>query len=338
VFRYIQTEDFAFRTRIDLPLYTSGRIRHGIDAAQAQRNSAELQVAIFRSDLKLRVAEEFVAVLRAQRDVEVARSDVRSLESHLRDVEMLFLHDRVPRNDLLAAKVAFSNARQREIQTINRVDVTRAAYNRRLGRPLTARYELAELQPTEIDEDLETLTLRAVSIRPEMASLSAQARTLQQRGEAVRARNRPQIGLHGQYAFRENRFQTPQGIASLGVGLSWDALDGGRRRYESGALLEQATGLLRLREDLESKIRLEVRRAWLEVQEARKRIEVTREAIEYADENLRITRESYSLGSGTNTDVLDAIRRRAETNRNHFHATYDLVLATMRLRRAVWEL
>ncbi|MHC4178617.1 MAG: TolC family protein, partial [Planctomycetota bacterium] len=137
VFPFAQDENFAFRTKVNLPLYTSGRILHGIAAAADNVTSAELKVEDSTNDLKLRVAEEYVEVLRAQRDVEVTRCNVRSLESHARDVELLFRHGQVPRNDLLAAQVALSNARQRAIQARNRLDAGRAAYNRRLGRSLT---------------------------------------------------------------------------------------------------------------------------------------------------------------------------------------------------------
>ena len=338
VFPYAQDENFAFRTKVDLPLYTSGRIGHGIAAAAANVTSAELEVQDSTSNLKLRVAEEYVGVLRAQRDVEVTQSNVRSLEAHARDVELLFRHDQVPRNDLLAAQVALSNARQRAIQAANLLDASRAAYNRRLGRPLTAAVRIAELPLERVEGDVEGLTARGLGKRPQIARLAAQVAALRNQAVSLRAKNRPQFGLWGQYAFEENRFRTPEGIASVGVGVTYDVFDGGRNRHQAAALLQRAEGLMRLRADLESMIALEVRRAWLDTRETRRRLEVTSEAIQRAEENLRVARKRYLAGMGISTEVLDAESLRTETRRNHDNATYDAVLAVLRLRHATGEL
>ncbi len=337
-FPYAQDENFGFRTKIDLPLYTSGRIGHGIAAASASVVSAELQVEDSKNDLKLRVAEEYVEVLRAQREIEVAESNVRSLEAHARDVELLFRHDQVPRNDLLAAQVVVSNARQRAIQAATRLDASRAAYSRRLGRPLTSAVRIAELPLEHVEEGVEGLTARALGKRPELARLAAEVGGLRDQAISLRAKNLPQFGLWGQYAFEENRFQDPEGIASMGVGLTCNVFDGGRNRYQAAALTHRAEGLVRLRADLESTIALEVRRAWLDIRETRLRLEVTSEAIQRAEENLRVARKRYVAGMGISTEVLDAEALRTETYRNHDNASYDAVLAVLRLRHATGDL
>ena len=338
VFRYAQNENAAFFAKADLPLYTSGRIRHGIDAAAANVTSATFELAKYHSDLKMSVAEEYIMVLRAQREVEVTQSAVRSLEAHARDVEMLLEQKQVPRNDLLAAQVALSHAQQRAIRANNHLDASRAAYNRRLGRPLTSAVRIAELPVEMMAGDVETLTARALRTRPAVAGLSAQIHALRYQAAGLRARNRPQAELRGEYVFEENRFRSPEGIAAVGVGVSWNLFDGGRNRYEAAALSQRAESLSRTQADLESVIALEVRRAWLDVHETRRRLTVTLQACQRADENLRVARKRYSVGVGTNTEVLDAETLRTETYRNHYNATYDAILAVLRLRHATGEL
>jgi outer membrane protein len=284
------------------------------------------------------VAGEYVAVLRAQREVEVAESSLRSLQAHAYDVDMLFDHGQVPRNDLLAAQVALSDASQRMIQAANLLDTSRATYNRRLGRPLTAEVHLAEL-PEEVEaRDVEILTARALRARPELARLTRQIETLRHQAGSLRAQGGPQVELMGQYAFQENRFQTPEGITSVGVGLHWNLFDAGRSCHEARAASAQAEALARLRADAESTIRLEVRRAWLDIQETERRVAVTREALQQAEENLRVARERYAAGAGTNTEVLDAETLRTRTYQNHYNATYEVALARLRLRHATGQL
>ncbi len=337
-FPYSQDESFAFRTNVDLPLYTSGRIRHGIAAADARLSSEQLGLEQSAMDLKLRVAADYVAVLRAQREVELAETAVRSLESHLRDVTLLFEHEQVPANDLLAAQVSLADARQGAIQAHNQLDGARAGYNRRLGRALDAPVHVAERAPRRVPEDLPTLTGRALQRRPALSERKAQARALDHRARSVMAETRPQVELRGEYAFEENRYRSPEGITAVGVGVSWNALDFGRSRHEAASLSDGAERARRLVAELESAIALEVRRAWLRVEETRRRLQVTAEAIQQAEENLRVARERYNLGMGISTEVLDAEKLRTRAYRNHDNATYDAVLAELRLRHATGEL
>ena len=73
-------------TTASIPLYTGGRLLKTVDSArhslQAQRTE-EVRTAI---DLKLTVAEAYVGVLRAKRNLDTARSNVEQLASFARDV------------------------------------------------------------------------------------------------------------------------------------------------------------------------------------------------------------------------------------------------------------
>jgi outer membrane protein len=335
---YGQREAFAFRGIVELPLYTSGRIARGIDAAAADASAAALEVDKSRMDLRLAVAEEYVAVLYAQRDVELAQSTVRSLESHARDVRQLFDHERAPKNDLLAAEVALSNARQQAIQADNHLDVCRAAYNRRLGRPLANPVSIAELPPSDADMDLERLMARAAERRPESAILSARARAVESQADGALASRLPQVNLQGEYAFEENRYQATEGIAAVGVGVGWNVFDSGRRSHQATELRQRAESLRRDRADVESTIQLDVRRAWLDVQETKRRVEVARQSLEQAEENLRVARNRYMAGLSISTEVLDAETLRTQAHANHFSAIYGAALASLRLRHATGDL
>ena len=338
VFPYAQNENAAFRCGVEIPLFTSGAIEHGIDAARENVNSAELEAEQSARDLKMRVAEEYVAVLRAQRDVEVTETSVRSLASHADDVAKLFEHGQVPRNDLLAAQVALSNAKQEVIRAQHGLDSSRAAYNRRTGRPLAAMVRIEELPVTPTEGMLDELTSQALRARREPARIAAEIHSLRHLAARFHSQNRLQINLRGEYAYEENRFRIPDGIASLGVGASWNVFDGGKNRYQAAALERRADGLVRVKKDLESRIALQVRRAWLDVRETSQRLTVASEAIERARENLRVARGRYKAGTAISTEVLDAESLRAQAYRNHDHANYDAVLAALRVHHATGQL
>ena len=81
-----------------------------------------------------------------------------------------------------------------------------------------------------------------------------------------------------------------------------------------------------------------MRQAWLGIDEARQRVEVNARAAEQAEENLRIARERYTTGLGTQTQLLGAESLRVQALRNRDDATLDASLARLRLARAVGAL
>jgi outer membrane protein TolC len=284
------------------------------------------------------VAEAYVGVLRARQVAAVARQSHENMLAHERDVAQMYEHEMVPQTDLLAAQVARAQARHREIQAQSELDQASARFNRQLGRSLAAEVRLEELPLAALYDDVELLTARAWSNRPELSSLAAQAESLRRQAEAIRAAHAPQVELRGSYAFAENDFQTPEGIAAASVVLQYNVFDAGRKRYAAEADSLSADRVLALLEDEKLQIALEVRQVWLAAREARSRIEVTRDAVKQAVESLRVSRLRYSQGVGTNTEVLDAETRHVETTRDHQFAVYDYVLAVIRLQYATGDL
>ena len=329
---------YSYRGTLSVPLYTSGRLTRGVDAAQAGVHAARQDEARSVLDLKLRVGELYIAVLRAQRGVEVAEKHVQSLDAHAQDVANRFHQGLVAKNDLLAAQVALADARQRAIQAHSALDLARASYNRQLGRALDAPVALDELEPPTADADPATLTARALQQRPELAGLQAQSASLREQAASERAASQPQVFLSGGYKYEENRYQLNPGIWSAMLGLKWDLFDGGIARHQAGAMLERAEAAQQQRDDLASLIALQVRQATLEVTETRARMAVGREALAQSEENLNVAKSRYRAGLATNTVVLDAETQRTQAYSNYYNALYDAALASLHLRYAVGDL
>lgn len=320
------------------PIYTFGRISHGIHAAQEGVQAHQAEVNRTELDVKLNVAELYVTVLRTARLGEVAESKVVSLTAHNQSVTGFFDNGAVSKNDLLAARVALADARQQAFQVRNGLQLAQAAYNRALGRPLTTPVQLAELHDDGRLGDLEQLTQLALSRRPELAGLAAQARALREQSASEQAKRLPQLGLMGGYIYQENQYLDPNGVAALAMIGEWNVLDSGRKRNQAAALCEKAEAVSRLYREAESQIGLEVRQRWLDLQTARERVAVARQATAQADENLRVARDRYQQQAGTNTEVLDAETLRLQAYTNLYGSSYETVLAGLRLRRAAGDL
>lgn len=333
-----QRDSASYRAMATLPLYTGGRITRGIDAATADMDAAKLGETTDAQDLKLRVADAYVSILRAGRMLKVTESHVVSLEAHARDVDNLHEQGMVAKSDLLSVRVALAGARQHKLQAANGLDLACAAYNRLLGRPLD--------QPVLLDDDLspETTTPepsgaleRAPARRTELAALTRRIDALRHQAAAVRETT-PQVALSGGYGYQENRYQVHPGQWMVMLGARWKLFDGGVTGHRANAVAHQVAALTAQRDELTSLIGLQVRQTWLDVQETRKRLVVTQSAIAQAEENLHVARDRYANGLSTHTEVLDAETLRTGSESNHANALSDAAMAGLRFKRATGEL
>ena len=192
----------------------------------------------------------------------------------------------------------------------------RTAYNRALGRKLTDPVNIAEPLDTQDPGSVDELTRMACAGRPEIAALSAQAQAFRAQAAEVRAKRAPQIAVSGGFLYQSDNYVDPNGIAGVALTAEWNVFDAGRSSHQTTALSQKSEALVRMRKDAESTIALEVRQRWLEVQTAKDRLEFARKATAQADENLRVVRDRYLQGLGTNTEVLDAETLRAQAYMN----------------------
>jgi outer membrane protein TolC len=333
-----QSEFFLGGVRATQPLYTFGRISSAIDAAGAEVTAAVADEVRTELDVKLQVASAYVGVLQAQRLVEVADSGVTSLELHEKVVTNLVDQGVGIRANLLAVQVALANARQLQLQMRNLQTVAEAAYNRALQRPLDSPVQIEDLtQPTQ-QYGLEPAIQQALGQRPEIGFLSAKVRGLRSLAASVHAGSKPQVVLDGGFSYIENKFLDNETFNDVTVMAEWNFWDSGRKRHRTAQLEQSAEALLRRRSNVESHIMLQVKKAWHDLDSAQQQVAVNRTSLDSADENLRVSKNRYRQGAGTNTEVLDAQSLRTQAYSNYYRSLYDSVLAEMTLLRAIGTL
>jgi len=344
-------------TALSVPLYSGGRLKHNVEAAAAQLGAQRAEEFRTALDLKLTVAEAYVGVLRAEKDLAVSDSNVARLSAFVRDVQNRTSEGLATLSDKLSAEVSLSNAQQDQIRTQKNLSAAWARYNRYLGRPLTATTRLSELSvpPASGDiDDLTSMTLRsrpelaaaseatiqaltadALHARPELAGLTEQARSLAEQAESARAGTRPEVTLNVGYTYIGLNGLSHQNFLTSLVAFNWTLGDAGATRHRTESLRGQERAALHRRADTAADIAVEVRSRWLDLAEARRRIPVTRQAITQAEENTRVLNGRYREGLSTYTQVLDGEALRVQTYSNYYAAVYDGVLAAFRLKRAV---
>lgn len=322
---------------VTIPVFTAGRISSGIDAATAQANAAHASSRRAQSTLKLAVAEAYISVLRTQRMQTASQSHVATVNKHVEDVQNLLNKGFVTRNDLLSTQVALADARQRNLQLSNAAAMARSAYNRLLGRKQEIAVDIVDIAPpsnNEMAPNLQTMVDAAIANRAELVQMDLQQSALNNQAASILSGIYPQLGVVGGWLKVQNRYLLDDHSWWVGVALKWNAFDGGLIRHQASQIRSMANSAAEMRENFTDLVELQVRQAWLALNEASARIELVEQALSQADESLRLTRERYRLGLGPNSDVLDAETRRVQAYSNRDNAVYDHSLARLRLQHA----
>ncbi len=328
--------------RVSLPIFSGGALAANIASAAATRDSRNRAAAATVAAIKLGVAEAYVGVLRAQSALDVARSATASLRSHARDVEDMRRSGAVPTNDYLAAAVSLADAEQRELQADRGLAIAKAGYNRTVGRSLDAPVVIEPMEPgfsaLPTTTSLTELVANARASRAELASLDAAASAWTAKAAATQAGRRPQLTVSGGYTHLDNEVLNRRDYWSVALGVRWSPFDSGRTRETTTALLREADAVTAERNDRARTIELEITTAWHLRDAARARIDVAASAVQQAEENLRVVRDRYRNGEGTNTEALSAEALRTLSLGNLDSAHYDAILAELRLAHAAGRL
>ncbi len=348
-------------TFANLPIYTGGRLLRSIEAAGAQLGAQRTEEFRTALDLKLTVGEAYVGVLRARKNLEVARSNVEQLTSFAKDVSNRLEQGLAIRSDDLAAQVSLANARLAEIQSRTALKSAWATYNRYLCRPLTEVVPLEELtvlpkttdwramaeqaikdgEAETADSEGEVLELTAQALRALVPNWPAWPHRLAdwaRQSQATLAGIKPQVGFAMGFVYLGSNNLAPQGIGAATFYADWTITDCGATRRRAAAIQQQERAALRRRDDAADDVALQVRTRWLDLQQSRRKVPVARLAIIQAEENTHVITDRYRQHLSTYTEVLDAETRRVQSLNNLYNAIYDENLAMLRLRRAVGDL
>ncbi|PKN55164.1 MAG: hypothetical protein CVU56_22665, partial [Deltaproteobacteria bacterium HGW-Deltaproteobacteria-14] len=101
----------SLRLTADQPLFTGFGLSRGLDAARQGGEVVAASRAVDRADLRLRVEEAYLGLVRARRVVGVAEDSLRTLEAHALDVQRLVAGERATALDATRMRAQVASAR-----------------------------------------------------------------------------------------------------------------------------------------------------------------------------------------------------------------------------------
>jgi outer membrane protein len=321
------------------PIFTGGRLNAARKASQYSRDAQVQGNRALEEEVVFQVTRAYRTAQLAEAFQDVAVEAVELLKAHEHDVAILVEKGANPEIDLLRTRTELANARKELNGADNAVDLAYSALKNLLSMPLEESVRLTEalVRSPGPGADLSSLTELALSQRPELSAMDSKMAAAEQALKAARGEYLPTIALEGRYEYMEGDFRDLEGGDhwTIGVGAQLPLWNWGETAAKVREAKSQLVQVRIQRDKTTDRIRLEVRKAFLDLGKAEKNIEAAESALNTAKEAYRLARASYRAGEGTNTDVLDVRTALSRAEANHTQALFDYNVALAALHRAV---
>jgi len=322
------------------PLFTWGKIYRGHKQSRLNYRVVGEEYREVKNYLIFEVKRAFYDVLLAQQFVIIAKEAVEVTNSHYKTTKALYREGRVSDYDVSRAKVQLVNNQTKLIKANNNLKLAREGLIILLNAKLEEDWKVeGEFSLETRQADLADAITRALGERSEIRRLIIQEEIAKISIKLARAQNRPNIDFLANYQYtnpfynREEWGGTWNAILSLSFPLFNGFSDLGRVR-QAEARLEQVRIL---KSQLEERIRLEVKKAVFDMEEAKERIEAQKENVQVARANLRIAEERHQKGLMSEIEVRDAQLSLTQAETDYFQALYDYNVAGAFLDKATGE-
>ena len=302
----------------DLPLWRKWQAaKSGEQASDADRVSVREQVILV-------VVSQYLSCLRAGADVSAAASRVDLAQALYDQAADLQQHGAGTGLDTLRANVELQNERQRLLSAQTTEQTSLYGLARLLNIDSNQAIELGDalsfFQTPEIN--LQENVDAALAARPEMRSLNAREKALEEEKKATSESRLPTAQFVGSWDYLG--ISTSTGIPSYNYAVVFDVpiFTGGRIHAQNAKAELELLKIARERDDLRDEIALEVKTAAAELASARNEVDVANQGVSLAQEEVQQARDRFAAGVANNIEVISAQDALARANDNQIAALY----------------
>ncbi|WP_240486457.1 TolC family protein [Hyalangium minutum] len=315
-------------------VFTGFRRKNERMRAQAESQSAEAQLVGQRFTVELSVARSFFEALRAEELMTVAKARIERAREGVEAAERRLAVGSATRSDVLRSQLELNTAQESLLQLENQRLTSGLTLGRLVGTdgPVDPAPS-GPLEPTPIQSSREDIISSLVAQAPSVKSAEAAVLSADAGIGTARSQYYPTVRLSAGYDWFNQDFGFAGGRTSWSVrlGVSYPIFDGFQReggmiRATTAAEVSQAQLL-----DTRRAVRSEAERVMSQLALSEKRVTMARQAVEVAQEDLRVQQERYRLGATTILELLTSQAALVEAQNNLVSLRFDYLLSRSEL-------
>jgi outer membrane protein len=319
-------------------IYDFGRREYKVQISKEDLKTYQWTLRDTRLTVIDNIRQAYYGVLLAQRVVQVRREDLSRTQDHLRQAQGFYQVGLKAKIDVTQAEVTVITAQKALIQAENDVRVAWVTLSAAMGLDRPPEVTLKDdLETDRVQWKLEDLRTEALEKDPVLNRLRALISYWEAQVGEVKRENWPTLTATAKYGFNNGAgyLYNNDETWTIGFQLNFPIFSGFQIKYklaEFQATLSQA----RANEEAQKlTVVSNLQSQFLNQVLAEKQIEVAKEALRSATENLDLANGRYKAGVGSNLDVTDARGSYVQAENDYNQALYNYITARYKVFKAI---
>jgi outer membrane protein TolC len=296
--------DYQSSLTIEQPLFVK-KAFIGLDMSKTEARAKGKELSRKSEEIAFQVVKGSLMLASAKEYVHAVELGVKDAQEHKRIADLRYKNDLGQYADSLRASSALMEAMQKK----NIADKNVSLIKRSIGL-LLGKTESIDVDDPAINLPLNDLSVyvQAAETRNDLQAAQLRSENAKQNIQMAEAAYFPNIGMGGTYQFNDHN----QPFGSEGENwqvmafLRWDIFDGMKREYERAKAINLAAQAREQVSSMKKGVSYRIYEAYMNVQEARKNIELNQEALKTAEEGTRLLKLRYENGFSTMAELLNA--------------------------------
>ncbi len=346
----VPAQDTKFSTPVQPTGFLIGRVAQplsGLYKTHFNLNALNLSTALARQktraqrqDVVRNVKQLYYGIEQVQSSLAATHETVQLYQEVERLTKDYVEKQTALESELLQAEASLADVEQSELTLANQEAHQKEQLNDLLGRDV-----LIDFSVSAIDEelsipqaDLASMSKKALAERPEVQQARLKIQQSEQELRAKRAEYIPEISAEFNNITLLNYSSfLPGGTYSVGVSLSWEPFDWGRKKNEIAEKRVTVAQDKNTETSTERKVIMDVHDKYRQWQQSWSKLRATRLGQKAATENLRVDKNQYEVQAVLLKVVFQAQSTLAQANSEYQHALADYWSAKADLEHALGE-
>ncbi len=336
-------DNYSAKLSLSQPIFTGNRLSSTTELTEFNSLAAETDFSKDKNQLILDIKVAYWNYAKSLKVKETIEKNMVQVSARLQDLENLYDNGLATNNEVLKVRVQLSNIEILLIDAVNNIDISLYNLNNTLGIPVNTKLEpkaIIELKQPDIPK-LDDLIKASKQNRSDLKSLDYRIKS----GEAGITLSKsgwyPQLNFNANYLYANPNsrifpsVEKFKGTWDLGITLSYDLWNWKLTSYQTKQAEANLEQIKISKELTENNIDLEVSQNYKSLLSVTAKMKLTKETVEQAKENYRVTNEKYKSGLLLNSEVVDAETSLLLSEINNITTIADYLIVIARLEKSI---
>lgn len=288
------------------PIFAGGQIYNGNQLAKIGTRAAKLQETLAETEIRKNTETYYWLIVSLKEKLKTIDEAQKQVDAIRKDVEAAVDAGVAVKNDLLRVELEKKKLESNRVKVENGIAVAKLMLARQMNHD-NSDFELAEASLDNINppDDYKISANEAVERRAESKLLAIGREVAEKERSMERAKALPTVAV-GASLMYQNLLDDDAVNGVLFATVTVPISDWWSNSYSTAKFDLKAQKAAIDEAENKNLIKVDIKAKWNSLNESYKQIEISRDAVAQAEENLRIQRDFYNAGTATLSNLLEA--------------------------------